>query len=353
VDRTGRQGENSINDIFTFILNQAGFQTARDLPPTFNWRSASPFGTAAHAEATNVLQELKDIGVQGAERIYSEVAVNKTTGIITQIGGRPITGHHNLDLVVVPEGQTLAVNQTLGAGQAEVVGDLKYGRGSITQAHSDFGQSAVTVNSQFNATPSATTPPGGLAPTSQAVITQAENTASTAGDVTKAEAAAARVESTVATAAKAESTVATVAKVESAASKVATTARVLKPLAPVAKVAGKVAGPLGLITGGIQIATATSRLDRAQAVADTAAGAATFAGEVGGAFSAGYAVGGLVDKGIEYASKKALGVDLSPSNGIATVLTAADRRASQAWADPSKPAYTQTLGWKLAGWLGI
>jgi hypothetical protein len=61
----------------------------------------------------------------------------------------------------------------------------------------------------------------------------------------------------------------------------------------------------------------------------------------------------LADKGIEWASKKAFGIDLSPSNLIAANLTATDQAVSKLWADPSKPAYTQTLGWKLADWLGI
>ena len=148
------QRENSLEDIFTFIRNQAGFEQGAKTPPTFNSASASPFGTAAHAQATAVRDEMVRIGVKDADRVYSEVAVNKATGTITQIGGRPIRGHQNLDLVAMPKGQGLSVGKTLGPGQAEVVGDIKYGGGKISQAHANFGQSGVTVNSTFNSTAS-------------------------------------------------------------------------------------------------------------------------------------------------------------------------------------------------------
>lgn len=146
------QQENSTEDIFTFIRNQAGFEQGAKTPPTFNSASASPFGTAAHAQASAVRDDMVRAGVKGAENVYSEVAVNKATGTITQIGGSPIKGHHNLDLVAMPKGQSLSVGQTLGPGQATVVGDIKYGGGKITQAHANFGQSGVTVNSTYNST---------------------------------------------------------------------------------------------------------------------------------------------------------------------------------------------------------
>jgi len=71
VDRTGRQGDNSIDDIFKFILNEAGFRAGASNPPTVNSSSASPFGTAAHAEATKVLDDLKRRRSSVAERYDS------------------------------------------------------------------------------------------------------------------------------------------------------------------------------------------------------------------------------------------------------------------------------------------
>ncbi len=32
-------------------------------------------------------------------------------------------------------------------------------------------------------------------------------------------------------------------------------------------------------------------------------------------------------------------------------MTAIDQGLTSLWADPDRPAYTQTLGWKLAEWL--
>jgi RHS repeat-associated protein len=156
VDPSGTQGENEIDDLLLFIRNQSGFQQGQLTPPTFSSTNASPFGTKAHQQATLVVDDLKKLGFSGSERIYSEVAVNKTTGVVTQIGGNPIKGHHNIDLVVMPEGQQLAPNATLSAGQAETVGDIKFGGGEIKQSHAAFGQQAVTVNAEFNSTPSAT-----------------------------------------------------------------------------------------------------------------------------------------------------------------------------------------------------
>jgi RHS repeat-associated protein len=150
VDRSGFQGENSIDDIFKFIWAQAGFTQGRETPPTFNSGDASPFGTKAHQKATDVVADVQTAGVKGSERIYSEVAINRETGSVTRIGGRPIRAHHNIDLVAMPEGTTLTQGQTLLAGEAEVVGDIKFGGGQITEAHSAFGQRSVTVNSSFN-----------------------------------------------------------------------------------------------------------------------------------------------------------------------------------------------------------
>jgi hypothetical protein len=161
---------NSVADLFTYARNNAGFWgsggsqaaaspqlQADSHPPQFNWRDSSPAGTAFHAEATDVVSAMKDIGFLGAENIYSEVAVNRTTSVVTQIGGSPIRGHDNVDLVAMPpESPTLIAGQsTLTAGQADVTGDIKYGGGEIPQAHANLGKTGVTVNSEFNSQPSA------------------------------------------------------------------------------------------------------------------------------------------------------------------------------------------------------
>lgn len=156
VDRLGTQPEeNSFLDIFTFIRNEAGFRAGSSRPLNFSSGNASPFGTAAHAEATNVLSDMQDVGVCRANQVYSEVAVNRSTGVVTQIGGSPIKGNYNLDLVAMPDGSPrLAPNQSvMTAGSAEIVGDIKYGGGKISTSHSAFGRSGVTVNAPKLASP--------------------------------------------------------------------------------------------------------------------------------------------------------------------------------------------------------
>ena len=152
-------GGNAVEDLFKFLRDTGGFSAAdmpKGGPPQFTSAHASPFGTAAHQAITNTLDEIKGLGdaaFKGIERVYGEVAVQHGTNTVTKIGGSPIPGHHNLDLIAMPQGQSLTVNQTLASGAAEVVGDAKFGRGSITAAHSAFGQQALTVNGASAATP--------------------------------------------------------------------------------------------------------------------------------------------------------------------------------------------------------
>ncbi len=88
------------------------------------------------------------------------------------------------------------------------------------------------------------------------------------------------------------------------------------------------------------------------------AGAAA-AGTLGAAVLAG-AAGWEVGKGLDWLSNKAGQTitgndkkDYSISGGLASTMTAVDNTLTPLWADPSKPAYTQSLGWKLGDWLGI
>jgi RHS repeat-associated protein len=171
-------GRNSVEDLFKFLRDTGGF-TAADMPkggpPQFTSAHASPFGTSAHQAITNTLDEIKGLGkaaFKGIERIYGEVAVQHGTDVVQKIGGSPIRGHHNLDLVAMPQGQTLSVNQTLAAGAAEAVGDAKFGGGSITSAHSNFGQTGLTVNGA--STPAAGPSLGAAAETEQAFSTLAK-----------------------------------------------------------------------------------------------------------------------------------------------------------------------------------
>ncbi|GGN81504.1 hypothetical protein GCM10011579_068160 [Streptomyces albiflavescens] len=132
--------------------------------------------------------------------------------------------------------------------------------------------------------------------------------------------------------------------------------KLLKAMAPAAKVVGEVAKPLGVIVAAADLATANNNTDRLVASGDLAAGVAMYCGPVGEAFSVGYTVGGLADKGIEKASKALVGVDLSPSNGIAHSLDASDRLVSALVPDnSSKPAYKNQnkVAWFLIDTLGF
>ncbi|MBE8989895.1 SpvB/TcaC N-terminal domain-containing protein [Nostoc sp. LEGE 12450] len=242
-DKTGNAPDpptNSIDDIFTFIRNQAGFEAGAERGISLSSKAASPAGTAAHAKATGVLDALKQIGVKGAERIYSEVRT--VGGIVNQIGGTPggPKGSFNLDLVAVQEGKSLSVGDSLTSAVGEVVGDIKYGGGVISPKYNTLGIPLTTVNGN--------------------------TVASTAEEVnalvsaTKTEPLAAEAGNALVNAAKAEPLAAEAGAVGNLLAKAAPAlsklAPVAKALAPVAKFAGKVAGPLGIGIGVAQIATA-------------------------------------------------------------------------------------------------
>ena len=146
-------------------------------------------------------------------------------------------------------------------------------------------------------------------------------------------------------------------KVMGAGSKVLKAAQpVIKVVGPVLRTAGEVAKPLGVVVATADLATANNNTDRLVAAGDLTAGVAMYCGPVGEAFGAGYTLGGLADQGIAKASKATLGVDLSPSNGIAQELNMADKLVSAVLPDSSdKPAYKQEnkVAWFLIDTLGF
>jgi RHS repeat-associated protein len=177
---------------------------------------------------------------------------------------------------------------------------------------------------------------------------------STASTVAKDAQTAAKVAKTVAPVAK---EVAPIAKEAGVLTKVVGTgAKVVKTVAPALKVIGEVAKPLGVGVAVVDLATANNNSERLVASGDLAAGVAMYCGPVGEAFSLGYTGGGLLDKGIEKASKAAFGVDLSPSNGIAHSMNATDKVVSALIPDDSsKPAYKNEnkVAWFLIDKLGF
>ncbi|MEO6936485.1 MAG: RHS repeat-associated core domain-containing protein, partial [Collimonas sp.] len=356
-DATGKvptPPSNSIEDLFQFIRNQAGFETGAQRGISFSSSAASPFGTAAHAGATGVVDALKQIGFESADRIYSEVRT--VAGVVTQIGGSPggPKGSFNLDLVAVQPGQSLSVGDNLTSGVGQLVGDIKYGGGVISPKYNALGIPLSTVNGS--------------------------TVASTTEEVNALVASAAKVEPVVAEAGILSSVMARAAPV-------------LEALAPAAKVLGKIAGPLGAglsayslgedyakgdvahgladlagaVSGGLQtFALASTALGAGGGGAAVGSGAVAGGGVVAGggaaavaatgaavvgAFAVGVSVGIGIQEGSAYLSKRYLGTEISPGQMIGDTLTAADNLVSQAWTDPNKPAYTQTIGWRIAAWL--
>jgi hypothetical protein len=382
------QGENSLEDIFTFIRNQAGFEQGAKTPPTFNSASASPFGTAAHAQASAVRDEMVRIGVKGADRVYSEVAVNKATGTITQIGGHPIRGHQNLDLVAMPKGQGLSVGQTFGPGQAEVVGDLKYGGGKISQAHANFGQSGVTVNSTFNSTNASASPGTSLgasveaapgAAKSQAGLSQAaklEQAATTAGQGAKAETTllqAARLNDAASKGAQVVKAESAVAKILAGAGKaggtLATVAAKVAPwvgkagnvLAPVGQVLGKFATPVAFFGAGVQWGTAKTNKDYIDAGMSTVSASLMAAPHpVAKAAGAGIAAGQLIEQTLDVSDySSAIGIktkELGERIGAGETASFVAGAVATVASTPSSitiAAADKITGGRFARWIGL
>jgi RHS repeat-associated protein len=162
VDPTGTQSENSFEDLATFVRNQAGFVARKDKPPAFDPRDASRAGTAAHAEATEVLNEMKEkeTKFKGAERMYSEVRI--VNGVVEEKGGKPKgpKGAHNLDLVQVPKGTTLEKGQKVAGGTFETIGDIKYGGGKIDPKYAVYGAPLKTIDGVTQPTAAVSTTPG-------------------------------------------------------------------------------------------------------------------------------------------------------------------------------------------------
>jgi RHS repeat-associated protein len=267
-DPSGTQGENSIDDLLTFIHAQAGFVTGQARPPTFNWRSASPFGTAAHKEAGEVIKELQELGAAGAERIYADVRV--INGVVDKIGVPPggPKGSHNIDILVTKPGETLNLGDNIGGGVAERIGDLKYGGGVINPKYGVHGSPLQTITGRTQASATvvedAAAAVQAVKKTDQVAETVAKvnQTAEAVTTLAKVEEAAAGTLKLVGKAGKVEQGIAALGKVAKVAAPVA---KVLKPLAPVAKVGGKVLGAASVAISAVELVTAKNTDQRIDA----------------------------------------------------------------------------------------
>jgi RHS repeat-associated protein len=148
-------------DVVKFIKDTGGFMAAdapKGGPPRFNWRHAGPFGVAGHSAEESFLQELKAMPPNGQipeiETYFKEVAIEHGTNTVGKVGGSPIRGAHNIDTVKTTAGSApVTLGDVVQPGQFEVVTDSKFGRGQISQAHSQFGQQALTVDGRSTPQP--------------------------------------------------------------------------------------------------------------------------------------------------------------------------------------------------------
>jgi RHS repeat-associated protein len=182
-DPSGMQAENSPEDLFQFLRNQAAFQFGKRQPQVVNTEAAragaSRFGMGAQKEIEDVLSAVKssDQPFLGVERVYSEVAVQHGTDLVTKIGGTPLRGHRNIDLLMMPKGTAPleAGKSRLAAGAAELVGDVKHGGGSVTASHAALGRrGGVTVGVAVKPGPGYV-PASGASPAAGGGITSAKS----------------------------------------------------------------------------------------------------------------------------------------------------------------------------------
>jgi hypothetical protein len=105
--------------------------------------------------------------------------------------------------------------------------------------------------------------------------------------------------------------------------------------------------------GGFELG-AVAEMGAGEALAGAGAEGLAALGPVGaviGAGIAGFEGGRLLDKGVDWVGDMISGdenADHSLSGMGADAMVAADQAVSSLWADPDKPAYTQTIGWQLA-----
>lgn len=330
-DKTGKAPDpptNSIADIFTFIRNQAGFEAGAERGISFGSKAASPFGTAAHAKATGVLDALKQIGVQGAERVYSEVRT--VGGVVTQIGGTPggPKGSFNLDLVAVQEGKSLSVGDSFTSTVGEVIGDIKYGGGVISPKYNALGVPLTTVNG---------------------------NTVASTTEEVNALVSAAKAEPLVTEAGVVGNLL---AKAAPALSKLAPVA---EALAPAAKFLGKAAGPAGIAIGVGQIALSKTTEGKIEGgITATSSALMMSPHPVAKAAGAGLMAGQLIEKTLDvsdYSSAIGMKADQAVANlgGGETARTIAGVSAT-ILSTPSSitiAALDKVSGGRFAKWIGL
>ncbi|MEX2307778.1 MAG: SpvB/TcaC N-terminal domain-containing protein [Pirellulales bacterium] len=183
---------NSRDDLFQFTRNQAGFWQGQQTPPTFNWRSASPFGSAAHGRIDDVISAMEGVGYIGADRLMSEVSIHQgrvlDVGVapsqwLRQHGTVPPRGSDFIDLVFVEQGYNKADVAT--GSTPEFIGeiaDAKFGGREANPKYLKYGKPVKTVNDTVSHIPGS--PGSGLGGKLAAGFKVAGNVASVGGALT-------------------------------------------------------------------------------------------------------------------------------------------------------------------------
>jgi RHS repeat-associated protein len=158
-DPDGRQPNPPIDDDVHNVLlamhAEAGFEQGKAQPPPVDpnpvsqkpfgdpSKVASPAGTKAHNRTVDILNEMKNRGVKGAERVFAGVRVRN--GVITHVGVNPGKGADNLDVLVVKPGVGNPVGQRV-SDIGEMIGDFKYGGGAIDPKYAKYGLPLMTID---------------------------------------------------------------------------------------------------------------------------------------------------------------------------------------------------------------
>ena len=152
IDPSGRNG-NDPQDVLKHLYYQAGFEEAQRTPQT-GAQGQAVWGQRAHFRAESVHRDLVNAGVKDAERIVMAPAINKSTGVLTKVGGNPIRGHDNPDALVFPKGQVPNTGSVIAPRQGDISADFKYGSGEITTRQASYAKQGVTINADYEGGPS-------------------------------------------------------------------------------------------------------------------------------------------------------------------------------------------------------
>jgi RHS repeat-associated protein len=248
-------GKNTFLDLAQFIRNQSGFEQGALTPPTYQSSSGSPFGTAAHGNATSVIQQMEDIGFVNANRVVSEPVIVNGTIVSTGAGpaGAP-KGALVPDLLFTNPGTTSqsVVGQAAGS-VAQELGDLKYGGGVAATKYSQVGVPVRTVN---GVTSSAATNPALV----QMSAPQQGNLTGAAAEPVVAQTAASQQATVAATSTEAASTTSAATKAVASEAPATAGATAVGTGAKVLKVLGAAAGVAGSLVGGVQVGTGINQI---------------------------------------------------------------------------------------------